>query len=220
MRLSDAFDDGAALYDAAKEQGLEGIVAKKASSVYEPGKRSRNWLKVKTTLRQEFVVVGYTKGKGRRASGFGSLVVAVQRGSDLVWVGNVGTGFSEDELARLLAKLRPLERKTPPINPVPKMPRVRKDEVVWVTPKLVAEVEFAEWTHDGHLRAPRYLGLRDDKPPAEVRRELPLETEIRKGRRTFEALEPGQGLLPGRRRSRRATFSPTTARSRPRSSPT
>jgi bifunctional non-homologous end joining protein LigD len=186
VAISETFEDGEGLLKAAREQGLEGVVAKKASSKYEEGRRNRNWLKVKTTQRQEFVVVGYTKGQGRRASSFGSLVLAVRRGANLVWVGNVGTGFNEAEIERLLGKLRPLERKTPPLEPVPKMPRVRKGDVVWVTPKLVAEIEFAEWTHDGHLRAPRYLGLREDKAPEDVRRELPLETEMRKGRRVLK----------------------------------
>jgi bifunctional non-homologous end joining protein LigD len=183
VRLSETFEDGAALLTAAKERGLEGIVAKKARSRYEPGRRSRDWVKVKTTERQELVVVGYTKGKGRRSESLGSLVVALRRGNELVWAGNVGTGFSDAELDRLLRRLRPLERRTPPLDPVPKMPRVRRDDIVWVTPKLVAEVEFAEWTHDGHLRAPRYLGLREDKPADEVRRERPRTRTVRQGRR-------------------------------------
>jgi bifunctional non-homologous end joining protein LigD len=91
----------------------------------------------------------------------------------LRYVGNVGTGFTDKEIDRLLKLLRPLERKTPPFREVPKMPKVRKGDVVWVEPKLVAQVEFAEWTHDGHLRAPRYKGLREDKPAEEVEREEP-----------------------------------------------
>jgi bifunctional non-homologous end joining protein LigD len=140
---------------------------------------------VKTRQRQEFVVAGYTKGKGRRARGFGSLVLAVRRGDDLVWVGNVGTGFDEDEIARLLRKMRPLERATPPFGVVPKMPRVRKGDVVWLTPKLVAEVSFVEWTHEDHVRAPVYEGLREDKAPDEVRRERPMQQEVRRGRRVL-----------------------------------
>ena len=186
VRISETFPDGAGLLEAARAQGLEGVVAKRASSRYEEGKRSRSWLKVKTSERQEFVVVGYTKGQGRRAGTFGSLVLAVRRGGDLVWVGNCGTGFDEREIERLLRKLRPLERKTSPLDPLPKMPRVRKGDIVWVTPKLVAEIEFAEWTHDGHLRAPRYEGLRDDKAPEDVRRERPLETTLRKGKRELQ----------------------------------
>ena len=130
-----------------------------------PGKRTRDWLKVKTEERQEFLIAGYTKGQGRRASSLGALVLAVRRGGDLVWVGNCGTGFDEQEIQKLLRKLRPLERKTSPFKVVPKMPKVRKGDVVWVTPKLVCEVRFSEWTHDGRLRAPVYQGLREDKSP-------------------------------------------------------
>ncbi len=204
VKLSETFDDGPALAAAVVEQHFEGVMAKKLSSVYEPGKRSRNWLKVKPGLqRQEFVVVGYTKGQGRRASSFGALVLAVKRGGKLEWVGNVGTGFDEREIERLLAKLRPLVRKTPPLDPVPKMPRVKKDDVVWVSPKLVAQVAFTEWTHDNRLRAPRYDGLRDDKEAEEVRRERPLETEIRRGKRVLrlsnldKAFFPDDGITKG-----------------------
>jgi bifunctional non-homologous end joining protein LigD len=186
VRLSEAFDDGDALSQVVAAEGFEGLIAKKAASVYEPGKRSRNWLKVKPGLQnQEFVIVGYTRGRGRRSGSFGSLVLAVRDGNDLRWVGNVGTGFDEAEIERLLRRLRPLERKTSPLTVVPKMPRVKKDEIVWVSPRLVAEIGFTEWTHDDHLRAPRYRGLRDDKAAEEVRREVPMETEITRGKRTL-----------------------------------
>jgi bifunctional non-homologous end joining protein LigD len=182
VQLSEAFADGSALEAAAVEQGLEGVMAKRADSRYEPGRRSRDWLKVKPGLQQqEFVVVGYTKGQGRRSGSLGSLVLAVKRGRELEWVGNVGTGFSDETLDDLLARIRPLERGSPPLPAAPKMPRVRKGDVVWVEPRLVAEVAFAEWTHDRHLRAPRFLGIREDKAPDEVRREEPVETEIRRG---------------------------------------
>ena len=203
VRLSEAFEDGRALLRAAREQGLEGVIAKRADSPYAVGKRSRAWLKVKTKNKQEFVIVGYTRGKGRRAGSLGALVLAVRRGRELVYVGNCGTGFGEREIGRLLAKLRPLERKTPPLDAVPKMPKVRKGDVVWVTPKLVAEVEFSDWTHEGHLRAPSYQGLRDDKSPDDVRRELPLETEIRRGRRVLrlsnldKVFWPDEGVTKG-----------------------
>ncbi|MGZ4320458.1 MAG: non-homologous end-joining DNA ligase, partial [Gaiellaceae bacterium] len=163
-QISEVFEDGEALMKAAREQHLEGIVSKRADSRYEEGRRSRNWLKVKTHGRQEFVIAGYTKGSGRREKGFGSLVLGVRRGKDLVWAGNVGTGFTEAEIERLLDKLRPLQRATTPFAVEPKMPRVKRGDVQWVTPKLVAEIEFSEWTHDDHLRAPVYQGLRDDKP--------------------------------------------------------
>jgi bifunctional non-homologous end joining protein LigD len=185
VRLSEAFDDGNALLQAAKQQRLEGIMAKRLDSRYLPGRRTRDWLKIKARGRQEFVIVGYTRGKGRRERTLGSLILGVYQGGELVYVGNCGTGFTEQEIDRLLAKLRPLERDTPPFRVVPKMPRVRKSDVVWLEPKLVCEVEFVEWTHDGHLRAPAYKGLREDKDPQDVRREEAMPTEIRRGTRVL-----------------------------------
>jgi bifunctional non-homologous end joining protein LigD len=177
VQFSQAFDDGPALLEAAKERRLEGVMGKRLDSPYQPGKRTRGWLKFKARQRQEFVVAGYTRGKGRREWSFGSLVLAVNGDEGLEYVGNVGTGFDDDEIDRLLKKLRPLKRKSSPFPTTPKMPRVRKDDVVWVEPRLVAEVEFVEWTHDGRLRAPVYMGLRDDKDPSGVRRELPGEEQ-------------------------------------------
>src|SRR5947209_856722 len=130
IRLSETFDDGSALLEAAHDQGLEGVIAKRADSRYAEGKRTRDWLKVKTHGRQEFVVAGYTKGQGRRAGRFGSLVLAVRRDDELEWVGNAGTGFTEDEIDRLLGKLRPLRRRDSPFRQVPKMPKIRKGDVV------------------------------------------------------------------------------------------
>ncbi|HZT53643.1 MAG TPA: non-homologous end-joining DNA ligase, partial [Gaiellaceae bacterium] len=178
VQLSGVFDDGEALLEAAREQGLEGVVAKRATSRYQEGKRSRDWLKVKPQGRQEFVICGWTRGRGRRAGRLGSLVLGVQQGGELVWVGNCGTGFSERDIDELLARLEPLRRERTPFPVEPAMPRVRKGDVVWVEPRLVCEVAFAEWTHDGHLRAPSFQGLRDDKPAQAVRRERPVETEL------------------------------------------
>jgi bifunctional non-homologous end joining protein LigD len=207
IRYSDTFDDGDALLEAANQQGLEGIMAKRLGSKYLPGRRSREWLKVKGHGRQEFVVAGYTRGQGRRQGTLGSLVLATYDDGVLVYVGNVGTGFSDREIDRLLTKLKPLTRDTSAFKEVPKMPRVRKGDVVWVEPKLVAEVEFVEWTHDGHLRAPSYQGLREDKDPTQVRREEPepepFPAEIRKGKRVFKPSNvdkpfwPDEGITKG-----------------------
>jgi bifunctional non-homologous end joining protein LigD len=186
VRLSESFDDGRALYEAAKEQRLEGIMAKRLDSRYLPGRRTRDWLKVKTHSEQEFVVVGYTKGTGRRASSFGSLVLGYYRGDVLVYAGNVGTGFNTKEIDKLLDKLRPLRRDSSPFREVPKMPKVRKGDVIWVEPKLVVEVVFAEWTHDGRLRAPSYEGIREDKAAEDVRKELPITDTVRKGTRELK----------------------------------
>jgi bifunctional non-homologous end joining protein LigD len=189
VKFSEPFEDGQALYEAAKERRLEGIMGKKVDSRYLPGKRTRDWLKFKTHGEQELVIAGYTKGKGRREWSFGSLVLgAYEADGTLRWAGNVGTGFDDDEIEKLLGKLRPLERKDSPFPQPPKMPRVRKGEVVWVEPKLVAEVSFAEWTHDGRLRAPVYQGLRTDKDASEVHRELPttpIPDTIQKGKRVL-----------------------------------
>ena len=198
VRLSETFEDGEALYEAAKQQELEGVIAKRADSHYAEGRRTREWLKIKTHGEQEFVICGYTRGQGRRAGTLGSLILGVHRGGKLEYVGNVGTGFTDRTIDELLAKLRPLERRTSPFDEVPKLPRVRKGDVVWVEPRLVCEVEFAEWTHDGHLRAPSFQGLREDKPPEEVRKEEPLPDEIRQREARAQALEPRQGLLAGR----------------------
>jgi bifunctional non-homologous end joining protein LigD len=173
VRFSDSFDDGEALLQAAREQGLEGIMAKRADSRYLPGRRTRDWLKIKTHGQQEFVIAGYTRGSGRRAGTFGSLVLAVNEGGGLRYIGNVGTGFDDAEIRRLLKLLKPLHRATPPFAETPKMPRVRKGDVQWVEPKLVAEVSFGEWTHDGHIRHPVYLGLREDKAAPDVVAEIP-----------------------------------------------
>ncbi len=184
VSVSPQFDDGDALLAVAREQGLEGVVAKRLDSRYQPGRRVAEWRKKKLRDGQELVIVGYTKGQGRRAGGFGSLVVAVHEAGGLRWAGNVGTGFSDVEIDRLLALLEPLRRDDSPLAETPRMPRVKRGDVVWVEPELVAQVEFAEWTHEGRLRAPVYLGLREDKPASEVRRERePLPSVIRKGRR-------------------------------------
>ncbi len=203
VRVSDEFEDGEALLAAAREQGLEGIVSKRADSRYEEGRRSRSWLKVKTHGRQELVVAGYTKGAGRRERGFGALVLGVQRDGELVWAGNVGTGFTEAEIERLLGKLRPLRRDTTPFAVEPKMPRVRRGDVQWVEPVLVAEVEFSEWTHDGRLRQPSYQGLREDKAADEVRKEEPVSDEYRKGSHVVKLTNrdklfwPDEGITKG-----------------------
>ena len=164
----------------------------------------RSWDEVKAHARQEFVIAGYTKGQGRRSGRFGSLVLAVAEGDGLRYVGNVGTGFDDAEIEKLLGLLRPLERETSPFAEPPKLPRVRKGDVVWVEPELVSEVEFVEWTHDGRLRAPSYQGLREDKRAQDVRRErAALPTELTRGGRTLtlsnldKPFWPDEGITKG-----------------------
>jgi bifunctional non-homologous end joining protein LigD len=157
---------GAELLAAAARQGLEGIVAKRVESPYEPGKRSGKWLKVKNTLRQEFVVGGWLPGEGRRDGEIGALLVGYYENSELRYAGKVGTGFGQRDLDLLKRLLEPLARPDSPFaGKAP--PRGAR----FAEPRLVAEVEFTEWTRDGMLRHPSYKGLREDKAPEEVVRE-------------------------------------------------
>ena len=203
IRLSESFEDGEGLYEAAVKQGLEGVIAKRADSPYRQGRRTRDWLKVKTHGRQELVIAGYTKGQGRRSGRFGSLVLGVWRGDELVYAGNCGTGFTDSDIDELLARLRALEQAGCPFPAVPTMPKVRKADVVWARPELVCEVEFAEWTHDGRLRAPSFRGLREGKPARQVHREEPLPIELRKGKRVLrlsnldKVFWPEEGITKG-----------------------
>jgi bifunctional non-homologous end joining protein LigD len=201
--FSEDFDDGDALFEVAQAQGLEGLIAKRADSTYKQGKRGREWLKVKTENNEEFVVTGYTRGGGRRADTFGALVLAVNEGDELRYVGNVGTGFDDAEIDKLLKLLRPLHRDTSPFTVAPKMPRVRKGDVQWVEPQLVAQVRFGEWTHDDHLRHPAYLGIREDKSAGEVTREQPIADVVRLGKRELRLSNldkpfwPDEGITKG-----------------------
>ncbi len=147
---------------------------------------------MKTQQRQELVIAGYTRGRGRREGALGSLVLAVNRGGELVWAGNCGTGFDDAELEMLMGKLEPLRRETSPLAVTPRMPRVRSADVTWVEPELVCEVEFLEWTSDGHLRAPSYKGLRDDKPAPRVKLERPLTLS-----NLDKVFWPGEGITKG-----------------------
>jgi bifunctional non-homologous end joining protein LigD len=199
VQISAAFDDGEGLYAAALERGLEGVMAKRPDSRYAEGKRTRDWLKIKTHGREEFVICGWTKGQGKRAGRFGALVLGTYRGNEIHWVGNCGTGFTERDIDALLQKLEPLRRDVSPFPAVPKMPKVRKGDVVWAEPALVCEVEFAEWTHDGHLRAPSFQGLRDDKPARAVRREQPVEKADGRSKLTNldKVFWPDEGITKG-----------------------
>ncbi|MGI9102049.1 MAG: non-homologous end-joining DNA ligase [Terriglobales bacterium] len=183
LRYSEHFDDGLALYEAAKSRGLEGIVAKRRKSCYLLNKRSREWLKMKITRRQECVIGGYTDPRGSREH-FGSLVLGLydEKGR-LVHVGNAGTGFTDQTAADMWRRLQKLNSgKNPFATRVEASRRTH-----WVKPELVAEIKFTEWTHEGQsgaikMRAPVYQGLRFDKPPREcvLEREAPARKEARK----------------------------------------
>src|SRR5262245_34729689 len=156
---------GPAVFDAATEARLEGIVAKRAASAYVP-RRSDAWLKIRCQRRQEFVIGGYTDPQGTRTR-FGALHLGVYDAGRLVYVSKVGTGFAGPELERLWSRLEPLHRETSPFDAGTPAGRGHH----WVEPRLVAEVRFTEWTRDGGLRQPAYLGLRDDVRPDGCRRE-------------------------------------------------
>ena len=161
--------DGAALLDATRTKGLEGVIAKRLDSRYEPGRRSACWLKIKNWCRQEVVIGGWMPGEGGRSGRLGALLAGHYEAGALRYAGRVGTGFTEAELARLGGLLAPLRRDTCPFDPPPPAPVRRL--AVWVEPRLVAEVAFSEWTDAGTLRQPAYKGLRDDVDPAAVVRE-------------------------------------------------
>jgi bifunctional non-homologous end joining protein LigD len=160
---------GADVVAASREQGLEGVLAKRLTSAYEPGRRSRHWVKVKNVRTQEVVVGGWRPGQGSRAGAIGSLLLGIPAADGLGFVGQVGTGFSGETLRDLQRRLNPLRRQTSPFaDAVP--PRLTRD-ARWVTPRLVGEVQFAEWTRDGRLRHPSWRGLRPDKAVRDVVRE-------------------------------------------------
>jgi bifunctional non-homologous end joining protein LigD len=159
---------GKELLAASVEQGLEGVVAKRLDSPYQPGIRSSSWVKIKTFGRQEFVVGGWIAGKGKRSEGIGALLLGTHDADGaLLYVGRVGSGLSEAEIERLTRLLAPLRRKESPFAGGPRPPR----DAFFCEPQLVVEVEFGEWTAGGSLRHPIYKGLREDKLAAEVVRE-------------------------------------------------
>jgi bifunctional non-homologous end joining protein LigD len=160
--------DGFTAYDACLEAGLEGVVGKRLDSIYESGRRSKDWLKVKPTLAAEFVICGYTQGTGSRATTFGSLILGYyDKKGELVYAGGCGTGFNDKTLRELLKQFQKYEtNKSPFKEKVPGAARIQ-----WLRPKLVTEVKFAEWTKDAKVRAPVFMRLRDDKRPEACTRE-------------------------------------------------
>ena len=155
--------DGLKAFGAAQRRGLEGLIAKDDASVYVAGARSPLWRKVKVRAEEEFVVGGFTAPDGSRAH-FGALLVGAWAGDRLRYAGKVGTGFTARTLEDLMRRFRPLVRDTSPFVDAP-----RERGVTWLEPSLVAQLGFTEWTGDGKLRHPTFLGLRDDKPAREVR---------------------------------------------------
>jgi bifunctional non-homologous end joining protein LigD len=160
-------EHGEEMFREACQKGLEGIIAKRADSPYR-ATRSSDWRKLKCHAEQELVIGGYTAPQGSRTD-FGALLLGYWEGDRLCYAGKVGTGFDQALLRELGEQLRELERDDPPFADVHPVPRGTH----WVEPELVAQIAFTEWTRDGRLRHPRFLGLRHDKPAREVVRERP-----------------------------------------------
>ena len=185
LRISEiAHGDGRALHKRAVEHGWEGLIAKLASSRYASGRRSPDWRKLKLLQEQEFVVAGWSEPRKSR-SYFGALILGVYEGGELRYAGHVGTGFDEHELEKVMTLLKPLETKTPPFRTLPP----KNETPHWVQPTLVAQVRFTEWTSDGVLRQPVYIGLRDDKMPGEVTREHKVQGSENPEPRTTNLIE-------------------------------
>jgi bifunctional non-homologous end joining protein LigD len=155
----------AQILEVAKLHGLEGIVAKRAASRYEVGRRSPAWVKTALSQNQEVLVIGWRPGKGRRTNGVGSLLLAAHRDGELAYIGDVGTGFTDKALAVLGERLATIGTPGPAVDGIP---RDFTRDAVWVEPVLVGEVEFRRWTHDGKVRHAAWRGLRPDKDPADV----------------------------------------------------
>jgi bifunctional non-homologous end joining protein LigD len=157
------------LQDYTREQGLEGLIAKRLDSPYRPGRRVDFWRKVKNFATQSVVIGGWKAGRGRREGGVGSLLLGVYDGADLRFVGHVGTGFTDADLDDLHKRLVSLERPDSPY--AGEVPREHARSAYWVEPSLAGEVEFSRWTRDGMLLHASWRGLRPEVPPQEVRRE-------------------------------------------------
>ena len=203
--------DGTSLFEVARGSGIEGIVGKRADSLYRPGIRSPDWVKIKSWLSQSCVIAGYTAGRGRRANQLGALILAVLDGNRLVHCGQVGTGFDEKTIRDLKERLRPLELKACALDVTPKT----SEPATWVTPELVCEVRFAGWTRDGILRHPAYRALRPDQTPEDCTREIPVHAPPAK---TPRPPSEGAAAPPRPRRNARSVLTPAKD-SRPRTPP-
>lgn len=196
---------GVAAFRAAQAAGLEGVIGKRADSPYRTGQRSADWVKIKTGLRQEAVIAGFTAPKRSRER-FGALALALHDpdAGGYRFVGHVGSGFSGDDLDALYAKLKPLVRPTPTVS----VPREMARPTTWVAPRLVCEVKFSEWTADGMMRHPVFMGLREDKKAADVVREQPSSASRKPkaaaAARKKPAKTPAARVKPARKSAARA----------------
>ncbi|MFN8638845.1 MAG: non-homologous end-joining DNA ligase [Dehalococcoidia bacterium] len=193
--------DGESAYRGAEALGLEGVVAKKRDSAYEPGRRSKNWLKVKSRRSEDFVVGGFTAGNGGRGGSFGALVVGqYNEAGELIPAGRVGSGFTDQQLRDWQVRLQPLVRASMPFAAAPSsksaFSRNGDAPVTWVEPEIVVEVAFAEWTSDGNLRAPVFLRLRPDRSALDVTKAQSEVVHVGSGRRTTATRVASAGM-PG-----------------------
>jgi bifunctional non-homologous end joining protein LigD len=213
LRLSEAAPvRGKAIFAQATNSGLEGLMAKRSSSAYKPGSRSRDWLKLKTVHRQEVVIGGYTAPRAGRKY-FGSLVLGVYQDGKLTYAGHVGTGFDDATLKSLYQRMQPLRTKICPFDPEPKT----NEPATWIRPELVCEIAFTEWTDENLIRHPSFLGLREDKSPKDVLHEPegaapkvaavaqnaptsanePQETIVKIGSKSVKVTHRGKEFWPG-----------------------
>jgi bifunctional non-homologous end joining protein LigD len=214
MVISPLFDDGPALLEAVRAQGLEGIVAKRTDAPYRSGRRVQHWRKIKVQGRARLPVVGWASGEGRLAGELGSLLVGTQTGEGLRYAGSVGSGLTDADRDRLRALLRPLETDEPPLSEAPVVPRPLRGRVQWVRPEHEVEVGFAEWTRAGFLRQPVFLGLAEGEETAMgsvpstsadavAPERLAMPPEARRGRRTLRLSNldkpfwPEEGITKG-----------------------
>ena len=175
--LSQVYDDGEALLDAAGRRGLEGIMAKRVNAPYRPGRRSDDWRKIKLREEATFLIAGYTSGQGARAK-LGALLLATD---DLEYAGNCGSGLSDEHIREVLRRLEPLRREISPLRGAPRLGGVVRSRITWVEPSLACEVEFTEWTRDRRLRAPVFKRLVEEdavkEPVEQPTRELKLTNQ-------------------------------------------
>jgi len=214
VRLTESVEgEGKKMLDTARRDGWEGVIAKRVDSLYEPGNRSRNWLKLKIEFRQEFVVGGYTEPRNSREH-IGAILLGYFDKDRFIYIGHTGGGFSRKGLGEMYRKLKPLERKTSPFVETPRT----NEKAHWVEPQIVVEVKFSEWTADRRLRQPIFLGIRDDKDAREVGIE---RTSVQRESRNAAVAKRETAAAPVAARSRaKSTRSKSTAARSDRAKPT
>jgi bifunctional non-homologous end joining protein LigD len=208
IRITESIEgDGDKMLELARKQGWEGIIAKRIDSTYEPGNRSRSWLKLKIEFRQEFVVGGFTEPRNSRQH-IGALLLGYFDHDRFIYVGHTGGGFTGAGLAEMYRRLAPLEQSKSPFEEVPKT----NERAHWVKPQVVVEVKFSEWTGDGKLRQPIYLGTRDDKAASEVGRE---GTSMQKKSSAKKSTEKSASVKASKSKARRRIYAQRTLESEP-----